>query len=108
MKNNFEQFNRREVDEDKGEKPFGEAPKEETELSEQLKEYQRQGQAMIDSYRKFFITFAKDVSLDFKMSNRFFIDLETGEVNLDTKWFAEKGYSKDQILWAILHELSHL
>ncbi len=62
---------------------------------------------MIDSYRKFFMTYAKDVSLDFKMSNGFYINLKNGEVNLDTKWFAEKGFSKDQILWANLHELSH-
>ncbi len=74
---------------------------------EELEDFQKRGQEMIDAYRHFFITFAKDVSLDFKMSNGFYIDLENGVVNLDTKWFAAKGFSKEQILWANLHELSH-
>jgi len=41
------------------------------------------------------------------MSNGFYINLENGEVNLDTNWFADKGFSEEQIIWAILHELSH-
>jgi hypothetical protein len=106
---NFEQLNNRNIDQDEDKKPFEEkeaTEKQET-FSEELKEYQKQGQEVIDSYRKFFMTFAKDVSLDFKMSDGFYIDLENGEVNMDTKWFAEKGFSKEQILWANLHELSH-
>ncbi len=73
----------------------------------ELDEYQKAGQALIDSYRRFFITFAKDVSLTFKMSNGFYIDLEQGIVNLDAKWFKEKGYSTEQLRFAVLHELSH-
>lgn len=73
----------------------------------ELDEYQKAGQELIDSYRRFFMTFAKDVSLSFRLSNGFYIDLETGVVNLDTKWFKEKGYSKEQLRWAVLHELSH-
>lgn len=88
-------------------KPFNSKPEEKTEFSSELKKYQEEGQKFIDSYRRFFMTFAKDVSLDFKMSDGFYIDLEKGEVNLDTKWFSEKGFSKEQILWANLHELSH-
>ncbi|MBU4367371.1 VWA domain-containing protein [Patescibacteria group bacterium] len=109
MKNNFEQFNKQNVDRDEDKESFGEEekPKQKEEFSEELKEYQKEGQEMIDSYRKFFMTFAKDVSLDFKMSDGFYINLENGEVNLDTKWFAEKGFSKEQILWANLHELAH-
>jgi len=108
MKNGSEQFNKQNIDRDEGEKSFEEEnPKQKEEFSEELKKYQKEGQKMIDSYRKFFTTFAKDISLDFKMSNNFYIDLENGEVNLDTKWFAEKEFSKDQILWANLHELSH-
>lgn len=41
------------------------------------------------------------------MSDGFYIDLENGVVHLDTKWFMEKGFSPEQILWATLHELSH-
>ena len=109
MENNFEQLNKREIDKEEDEKPFEEkeSPEKREEFSEELKEYQKEGQGMIDSYRKFFMTYAKDVSLDFKMSDGFYIDLENGEVNLDTKWFAEKSFSKEQILWANLHELSH-
>ncbi len=70
-------------------------------------EYQREAQAMVDSYRRFFQTFAQDVSLRFRLSDKFYIDLENGEVNLAAQWFAERGYSREQILWANLHELSH-
>jgi hypothetical protein len=109
MENSFEQLNKRNIDQEEDKKPFEEKdlPDKKEEFSEELKEYQKEGQEMIDSYRRFFMTFAKDVSLGFKISNGFYIDLENGEVNLDTKWFAEKGFSKEQILWATLHELSH-
>ncbi|MEM4282832.1 MAG: hypothetical protein QXN89_04140 [Candidatus Woesearchaeota archaeon] len=99
-----QQFTRR-VEETE-EKPF-EGSEKGTELPEELHQYQQEGQRMVDSYKRFFTTFAKDVSLDFKMSNGFYIDLENGVVHLDTKWFAEKGFSVEQILWATLHELSH-
>src|ERR1700690_1003444 len=69
--------------------------------------YESEAKAMVDSYRRFFQTFAKDVSLCFRLSDKFFIDLEHGEVNLAKQWFAERGYSRDQILWATLHELEH-
>ncbi len=88
-------------------KPFDSEPEKKAEFDSELKKYQEEGQKLIDSYRRFFATFSKDVSLSFKMSDGFFIDLEKGEVNLDTKWFSEKGFSKEQILWANLHELSH-
>ncbi|MBA3732945.1 hypothetical protein H0W91_01045 [Patescibacteria group bacterium] len=74
---------------------------------EELEKYREKGQKMLDSYKRLFITFAKDVSLKFKLSDGFYIDLDSGEVNLDTKWFAGRGFSEDQILWATLHELSH-
>ncbi len=109
MEKKFERLNRQNIDRDEGKKPFEEKeePEKQKEFSEELKIYQQQGQKMIDSYRNFFMTFAKDISLDFKMSDGFYINLENGEVNIDTKWFAKKGFSKEQILWAILHELSH-
>jgi len=96
----------RKIDEQK-EGSFSDNPEERAEPTDEIKKYQEDGQKMIDSYRRFFATFAKDVSLSFKMSNGFYIDLEKGEVNLDTKWFAEKEFSSEQILWANLHELSH-
>ena len=89
-------------------KPFeGSEAASEAKKTENLPEYQREAQAMVDSYRRFFQTFAKDVSLRFKLSDKFYIDLENGEVNLAAQWFTERGYSREQILWANLHELSH-
>lgn len=91
-------------------KPFeskNQKPKQEKKTSPELEQYQKEAQALLDSYSRFFTTFARDVSLRFKLSNGFFIDLEKGEVNLATQWFAEKGFNKEQILWAVLHELSH-
>ena len=41
------------------------------------------------------------------MSDRFFINFESGEINFATKWFAEKGFTEKQITWAAYHELSH-
>lgn len=73
----------------------------------ELTAYEREARILLDSHRRFFQTFAKDVSLTFKVGNAFFIDLEKGEVNVDARWFAEKGFTPEQILWAHLHELSH-
>lgn len=75
--------------------------------AEGLEKFRAEGQKFIDARRKSLMTFAKDVSLDFKMSDGFFIDLEKGEVNLDTQWFRDQGFTREQILWAIFHELSH-
>jgi hypothetical protein len=72
-----------------------------------LEEYRQKAQEFLDSHRRFFMTFAKDVSLSFKISNRFYIDLEKGEVNLDAKWFSDKDFSREQMLWGCLHELEH-
>lgn len=74
---------------------------------EDPEKYKKEAQEFLDSHRRLFATFAGDVSLRFKLSNAFFIDLKTGEINLDIRWFTEKGYSKEQILWAVLHEHIH-
>lgn len=81
--------------------------KQETGEDEKIEKYRKEAQEFIDSHRRFFMTFAKDVSLSFKISDGFYIDLEKGEVNLDAKWFAEKSFSNEQILWGCLHELEH-
>lgn len=79
----------------------------EKDVPQELAAYEREAQTMVDSYQRFFQTFAKDFSLRFKLSDKFFIDLERGEVNLAVQWFAERGFSHGQILWATLHELEH-
>jgi len=81
-------------------------PEKEKKTAE-LDQYRQEAQGLVDSYQRFFTTFAKDVSLSFKISNGFYINLEKGEVNMDAKWFSEKGFSREQILWACMHELSH-
>src|SRR3989344_85830 len=108
MDKNFEQSFRRNIDQATDQESFMDQPSlAKPEFSTELEEYQAKGQEMINSYHKFLMTFAQDVSLDFKMSDGFYIDLEKGEVNLDAKWFAGKGFLRDQILWATLHELAH-
>lgn len=81
--------------------------KTKAELTPEQVEFQREVQGFIDSRKRLLASFAQDISLQFKMGTAFFIDLEKGEVNLDTRWFADKGFSKEQILWAMFHEVSH-
>ncbi len=77
------------------------------EAKEELEKYKKEGQVFLDSHRSLFTSFGQDISLRYKMSDGFYIKLEEGEVNLDTKWFKDKGFSRQQILWAVLHEISH-
>ena len=103
------QFTRR-VDEAE-KKPFGkgavEKPKKISEPKRELTDYKHQAQSMLDSHSRFFITYAGDVSLSFRLGTKFFIDLERGQVNIDARWFEERQYSIEQIRWALLHELTH-
>lgn len=101
-------FERRVEGED--DKPFeksGDAPANKEKLSPEMEKYRAEGQAFIDSHDRFLQTFAKDISLKMKLGSAFYIDLEKGEVNEDTRWYEGKGFSTGQILWAKLHELSH-
>jgi len=91
----------------KSDTPFEDSENEKEMINQETEKYRQEAQGFVDSHRRFFTTFAKDVSLSFKISDGFYIDLEKGEVNLDSKWFSEKGFSKEQILWGCLHELEH-
>ncbi len=82
-------------------------PAEQVLTEEQVQQYMQEANNYIDSYRRFLTTFAGDSSLNFRLSNAFLIDFERGDIHFDTKWFAERGYSKEQILWAAMHELAH-
>ncbi|MDP3696952.1 MAG: vWA domain-containing protein [Candidatus Taylorbacteria bacterium] len=96
------------VEGESGEKdPVFQKKAEKQKDSEVLEGYKKEAQEFLDSHRRLLATFAKDVSLRFKLSNAFFIDLKNGEINLDIRWFAERDYSKEQILWALLHENVH-
>ncbi len=72
-----------------------------------LENYKKTGEDFINAHKRLFDTFAEDVSISFKMGDAFFIDYKNGYISLDSKWFFEKGYNKEQILWATFHELSH-
>jgi len=87
-----------------------EKKEEKKEISPELLAFQKKAEEFIDSYNPLFTTFAKDISLSFApdlKAETFFIDLEKGKVNLATKWFAEQGYSMDQLIWACFHEVEH-
>lgn len=68
---------------------------------------QQEGQKLLDSYSRFFEDFSGDISLKFAMGNEFKINLRDGVVTLNTEWFSNNGYDQEQIIWAVLHELSH-
>lgn len=72
-----------------------------------LAEYRRRGQEFLDTRKAILRSYARDMSLSFQLSDACYINLDTGEVNLDTRWFAEKGCTETQILWACLHEVEH-
>ena len=98
-------------------KPTTELPKdvvesktEKTEPSDaELLSYTKKAQAFIERYSKtgFFASFSGDASLRFKLSNGFYFSFDTGEVNIDAKWFYERGFSERQVLWACMHEIAH-
>lgn len=97
--------------EGKSEEGFGDISEEEKKKKEEqtamLEKYRTETQALVDSYRRFFVTFARDVSLSFRISNKFAIDLENGVIHNDARWLADKNCTKEQIIWAHLHELNH-
>lgn len=74
---------------------------------ERLAEITEKGQKMIDSYSKFFATFARDVSLKFVLSNGYYINFKKGEIHLNAMDFAENDMNMDQVLWSAMHELAH-
>ncbi len=83
---------------------------EKTEPSDaELVSYTKKAQTFIDRYSKtgFFASFSGDASLRFKLSNGFYFSFDTGEVNIDAKWFYERGFSERQVLWACMHEIAH-
>ena len=76
-------------------------------ISEELERYTEDARALLASHKRFLETFAQDISLRFEMGSGFKIDTEKGVVYNDAKWFHERDFSPEQILWAHLHELMH-
>jgi len=69
--------------------------------------YKKSCEDFVNNHKRLFNSFAEDISIKFEMGDAFFIDYERGYISLDSKWFFEKGYNKEQILWATFHELAH-
>lgn len=79
----------------------------ETFSEEEIGEAKQKIDRLLQRYQGLLVTFAKDNSLQFKAGDGFRINLETGVVLNDVRWFLEKGFSENQILWAHLHEITH-
>lgn len=60
-----------------------------------------------------FREYAGDTSLTFAVTEdavkagTFFIDLKKGAIHANAQWFEDEGYSREQFLWACLHEMEH-
>ena len=67
MKTFFEDINPAKNIDQKDEKPFGNL-EEEKKKENELEKYQKEAQDFIDSHRRLLTTFAKDISLSFKIN----------------------------------------
>lgn len=78
---------------------------------EELQKYVPQAEAFLRTNHELLSrNIAGDASVKFKIGNGFFIDLESGEVNLDIRgwqWMEKHGISEDMMLWATCHEIAH-
>ena len=92
---------------DAAEKKEEESPISIEDAKVKIEEIKRLYQEYINRNHAYFQIFAMDTSIDFVMGNGFKIDFEKGKVHFDTKWFVERGFTEDQITWAVYHELCH-
>lgn len=51
--------------------------------------------------------YAEDRGLTFRRGSRWAIDMEKGKATYDPRFFAEKGYSAGEAMWATCHEIEH-
>ena len=103
-----EQFIREVAGEEEEKKPETGEEEISPELKAFLDELVSDTEKFLDAHKALFTTFAKDVSLTFKPAfEGFKINLKEGKVFIDMRWFRERGYSQDQIVWACFHELAH-
>lgn len=72
------------------------------------REYLKQrAQKLIDGNKFNFELFAESAAPRFVLSDRFAIDYKKKEVHMQTKWFQDREFSDEQLLWATYHELAH-
>lgn len=51
--------------------------------------------------------YAEDRGLTFRRGSQWAIDMEKGKATYDPRFFAEKGYSAGEAMWATCHEVEH-
>src|SRR4030066_1568857 len=64
-------------------------------------------QELIDSHRRFFTTFAQDISVRFRIGEDNAFDPQTGMIYLKDSLFSEGKITGPQGIWICFHELSH-
>ena len=78
---------------------------------QEMERYLEEMQKHLDDMLRtgFLSNFARDTSLRFVFRNKggCSIDLETGRVNLPIKWFYKRKMNREQILFAVMHEIQH-
>lgn len=82
-------------------------PETEEEMKEFIEQKKKEAQEYIEQNSANLAMFTGDSSLKYIPSNGFCYYPETNEIHLDLSFFIEKGYSSEQILWALYHEGSH-
>lgn len=85
-------------------------PEEVTALKKQQEQNRKDAQAFIDRASPLFQTIAGDTSLQFRVGDGFYIDLEKGMITFDQEGMDEMregGLSAWQIIWAAGHEIGH-
>jgi len=73
----------------------------------ELAEMKRSVQRLIDRNRFDFELFAESAAPRFVFSDGFYMLFEKKEVHMDTKWFSDRKFSPEQLIWATYHELAH-
>ncbi len=104
-------FTRGADDSDKESAPVSDRKKPEYDLPDEVVEARRDdAKRFIKHNQMLFAGIAGDSSLSFELGDWFMIDLKKGVVSLSEETFItgqEKGWSREQIFWAVCHELSH-
>ena len=98
-------------DSDKESAPDSGRKNPEYDLPDEVIEARREeAKRFIKHNQMLFAGIAGDTSLQFELGDWFMIDLKKGTVYLGEETFItgpEKGWSREQIFWAVCHELSH-
>lgn len=77
--------------------------------AEMLQKYKQTAEKVVDSYKRtIFARFGFGKNLQVKFGTTFSLDAKNGLICLDVKQYAEKEYSKEQIAWSVMMQLSKL